>query len=179
MEDVARRLQAEAVEGVRWVRSEGIHLTLKFLGSIGANSVPVVSQALARCAASTAPFELSLDSVGAFPGVRDPSDPRVVWIGLGGALEPLSELQQSLERELEGLGFARERRGFTPHLTLGRTRESAPIPQRRRLAQALAATAIERREAMPVKEIALIQSDLTPTGAVYTRLYSARLGGAS
>ena len=176
VEDVARRLQAEAVEGVRWVRSDGIHLTLKFLGSIGANSVPVVSEALARCAASTAPFELSLDSVGAFPGVRDP---RVVWIGLGGALEPLSELQQSLERELEGLGFARERRGFTPHLTLGRTRESAPIPQRRRLAQALAATTIERREAMPVKEIALIQSDLTPTGAVYTRLYSARLGGAS
>ena len=101
VEDVARRLQSGAVEGVRWVRPEGIHLTLKFLGSIGADSVPVVSEVLARCATSTAPFELSMDSVGAFPGVRDP---RVVWVGLGGALEPLSELQQSLERELDEPG---------------------------------------------------------------------------
>ena len=70
----------------------------------------------------------------------------------------MSELQQSLERELEGLGFAR---GFTTHLT-GQNQGKAPTPQRRRLGQALAATTIERREALPVKEIDLIQSDLTP-----------------
>ena len=64
VEDVTRRLQAGAFEGVRWVRPEGVHLTLKFLGSIGADSVPAVSKALARCAASTAP------PLRALPGQR-------------------------------------------------------------------------------------------------------------
>ena len=137
VEGVVRELRSGIGDGVRWVRPEGVHLTLKFLGDIDADSVPAISDGLDRCAASAAPFDLFLEGVGVFPNARRP---RVVWIGLGGALEPLLALQHSIDRELEGLGFARERRPFTPHLTLGRVRDGVslrrsgvcrkPLPQR-------------------------------------------------
>ena len=173
VEGVVRELRSGIGDGVRWVRPEGIHLTLKFLGDIDADSVPAISDALGSCAASAAPFDLFLEGVGVFPNARRP---RVVWIGLGGALEPLLALQQSVERELEELGFARERRPFTPHLTLGRVRDGVSASQVRGVSEAIAATTVERRAELPVREISLMQSDLRPSGAVYTRLYAAELG---
>ena len=128
VEGVVRELRSGIGDGVRWVRPEGVHLTLKFLGDIDAGSVPAVSRAMAQCAASAAPFDLFLEGVGVFPNARRP---RVIWIGLGGALEPLLALQHSIDRELEGLGFARERRPFTPHLTLGRVRDGLSAQQSR------------------------------------------------
>ena len=174
VERVTLDLRAAAGDGVRWVRPEGIHLTLKFLGDIDAGSVPAISGALDRCAAPSQPFTLMLEGVGAFPNLRRP---RVVWVGLGGALEPLLELQQSVERELEALGYARERRAFTPHLTLGRVRDGATQQQLRALSEAVAGVSVERDAHVPVRELALMKSDLRPSGAVYTRLHATRLGG--
>ena len=169
---ILQNLQAVVPVGVRWVRPEGIHLTLKFLGNIGAESVGPISQDMSRCAASINPFDLFLSELGAFPSLRAP---RVIWIGLGGAMDALLGLQVSLEGELERLGYARERRPFSPHLTLGRTREGMPAPQRRGVGDDLARASVEISEVLPVKEIALIQSTLTPSGAIYTRLFSASL----
>lgn len=176
-ESVARvmsDLRAAAGDGVRWVRPEGVHLTLKFLGDIDTGSVPAISGALDRCAAPSQPFTLILEGVGAFPNLRRP---RVVWVGLGRELEPLMELQQSVEGELEALGFARERRAFTPHLTLGRVRDGATQQQLRALSEAVAGASVERDAHVPVRELALMKSDLRPTGAVYTQLHAARLDG--
>lgn len=174
VERVMRDLRAAAGDGVRWVRPEGVHLTLKFLGDIDAGSVPDISGALDRSAAPSQPFSLMLEGVGAFPNLRRP---RVIWVGLGGELEQLLELQQSAEREMEALGFARERRAFTPHLTLGRVRDGAPQQRLRALSGAVAGASVERDVHVPVRDLALMKSDLRPTGAVYTRLHAARLGG--
>ena len=173
---ITQYLQAVAPLGVRWVRPEAIHLTLKFLGNIGAESVGPISQAMSRCAASVVPFDLSLGELGAFPSLRTP---RVIWIGLGGALDALLGLQVSLEEELERLGYARERHPFSPHLTLGRTRDGMPAPQRRKVGDDLAGASVEVSGELPVKETTLIQSTLTPSGAIYTQLFSAPLGRAS
>ncbi len=173
IEGVTREMRSRAGDGVRWVRPEGVHLTLKFLGDIAADSVPSISQALDRCAAPAAPFDLFLEGVGAFPNARRP---RVVWIGLDGGLEPLLNLQQSIEGELEALGFARERRAFTPHLTLGRVRDRVSPAQSRALSEALGGVRVEPDVKLPVGEVSLIKSDLQPSGAVYTRLYAAGLG---
>lgn len=175
VERVMRDLRAAAGgDCVRWVRPEGIHLTLKFLGDIDVDSVPAISGALDRCATPSQPFSLMLEGVGAFPNLRRP---RVIWVGLGGALEPLMELHRSVERELETLGFARERRAFTPHLTLGRVRDGASQQQLRALSEAVAGASVERDVVILVRELALMKSDLRPTGAVYTRLHAALLGG--
>ncbi len=174
VERTMRDLRATASDGVRWVRPEGIHLTLKFLGDVDVDSVPAISGALDRSAAPSQPFSLMLESVGAFPNARRP---RVVWVGLGGELEPLLELHRSVERELEALGFAMERRSFTPHLTLGRVRDGATPQQLRALSEAVAGASVERDVHVPVRDLALMKSDLRPTGAVYTRLHAARLDG--
>ena len=174
VEGVIRDLRATAGDGVRWVRPEGVHLTLKFLGDIDADAVPDVSRALDRCAAPTAPFDIFLEGVGAFPNARRP---RVVWVGLGGGLEPLLGLQQSIEGGLEALGYARERRAFTPHLTLGRVRDRISPAQVRALSEALGVVSVAPGVEMPVREVSLIKSDLRPSGAVYTRLHAAGLGG--
>ena len=175
LEGVTRELRSRAGDGVRWVRPEGVHLTLKFLGDIDADSVPTISEALGRCAASAAPFDLFLEGVGAFP---NPRRPRVVWVGLGGGMEPLATLQQSIERELEAIGFARERRAFTPHLTLGRVRDRISTTQSRALSEALGVVSVQPGVGLPVREVSLMKSDLRPSGAVYTRLHAAVLGGA-
>ena len=175
LEGVTADLQALALTGVRWVRPEGVHLTLKFLGNIGSASIEPISQAMSRCAASTAPFELSLGKVGAFPSLRAP---RVIWVGLEGALEPLLGLQRTLEDELAGLGFIPERRPYSAHLTLGRIREGTPPAQRRRVGDALGQVLEAEDAELPVKDISLIKSTLAPTGATYTGLFSALLGRA-
>ena len=146
---------------------------MKFLGNIGSESVGPISQAMKRCAASASPFCLSLSELGAFPNLKVP---RVIWIGLGGARDGLLGLQGSLEREMENLGYGWERRPFYPHLTLGRTREGMPASQRKRAGDHLASVSLEIIEDLPVKEITLIQSILTPSGSIYTHLFSASLG---
>ena len=175
LEDVIADLQALALTGVRWVRPEGVHLTLKFLGNIESASIEPISQAMSQCAALNPSFELSLGKVGVFPNLRAP---RVIWVGLEGALEPLLGLQRALENELACLGFVPERRPYSAHLTLGRIREGTPPAQRRRVGDALGGVLEVGSVEIPVKDISLIKSTLAPSGAIYTRLFSAPLGRA-
>ena len=171
---VARHLASRVDGGVRWSKPESLHLTLRFLGNIDVESVPAVSDVVSRCAAGARPFEVELGRIGGFERLRAM---RVIWMSVAGELGPLTELQRAVEGELELLGFARERRAFRPHVTLGRVRDGAPVPQRRAVAEALARAAVEEGAMLPVERIALIRSVLTPGGSEYTRLRSARLGG--
>ena len=171
---VVGQLHGLVDDGVRWIRPESLHLTLRFLGNIDIESVPAVSDAVSRCAASSRPFEAALGGIGGFERLRAM---RVIWIAVAGEIGPLIELHGSVEGELESLGFARERREFRPHLTLGRVRENAPVPQRRAVAEALAAVDLGAGAELPVERVSLIRSVLTPAGSEYTRLHTARLGG--
>ena len=171
---VVQNLASRVDGGVRWTRPESLHLTLRFLGNIDAESVPAVSEAVSRCGAASRPFDVALGAIGGFERVRAM---RVIWMSVAGDLEPLTELYRSLEGELESLGFARERRAYRPHITLGRVRDGAPVPQRRAVAEALAAVEFDAGPMLPVESISLIRSLLTPAGSEYTRLHTARLGG--
>lgn len=173
---IIQELQVAVPSGVQWVRPEGIHLTLKFLGDIVTESVGPISQAMSRCAALIPPFDIYLSELGAFPNLKAP---RVIWIGLGGALDALLGLQVSLAEELECLGYARERRPFSPHLTLGRVRDGMPASQRMRVGDNLDTVSLEISEDLAVSEIAFIQSTLTPFGAIYTQLFSIPLSRAT
>ncbi len=159
---------------VRWVDPAGIHLTLKFLGDIPLSSVEPISRVLSECAGQTAPFALSIGQPGAFPDFRRV---QVVWVGVGGDLDSVSRLQQLIETSLSPLGFAAEKRPFSPHLTLGRVGEEASPNERLRLGKSLQDTAFECRQVFPVKEIVFMKSQLTPGGAIHTRLCSLQLKG--
>jgi len=177
MQQALDRLQHQLSIGAsarmaRWVSPQSIHLTLKFLGDIPERQVDEISAALRRACAGHAPFEVRLTDAGCFPSSNRP---RVIWVGVGGEVAPLLSLQASIDQELGRLGFAREKRGFTPHLTLARIRDWVGPGERRELAARLSMLQVPPAS-MPVRSVAFIRSDLRPSGAVYSLLSTTPLG---
>jgi len=99
----------------------------------------------------------------------------VVWVGVGGDIARLKSLQQRIESDLVPLGFARETRSFTPHLTLARVREDTPAPARQSFGQLIAGTSFDTAHHFTVNSISLMQSQLTRTGATYRQLAAVSL----
>ncbi|MBC7234590.1 MAG: RNA 2',3'-cyclic phosphodiesterase [Chloroflexi bacterium] len=156
----------------RWVRCEGIHLTLKFLGEIPEEQLPEVFQAVDRACRGCPPFDLCLAHTGCFPNARSP---RVVWVGVEEKTGQLQALQRAIEDQLASLGFAREKRAFQPHLTLARIHQRATRSEAQQLGQATMACDIPAEATMRVERVSVIRSDLKPGGAVYTPLHTTRL----
>jgi len=169
MAEVQQRLISTGAVDASWTRPDSIHLTLKFLGEVTEAKAPAIMAALKTAAIGSSRFRLGLEQVGTFP---EPKRARVVWIGLHGEVEKLLRLQTLVEENLVSAGFEREGRTYTPHLTLGRIRN---IRSRENWVKALTAEKDVRLQAFEVREICLMQSDLRPSGAVYSRLGSVAL----
>jgi 2'-5' RNA ligase len=173
MSQVQAQLKAAAPPGsVRWVHVEGIHLTLKFLGPVPASQIDAITAAMTAAARNVSPFTLTVSSAGCFPNIKRP---RVVWIGINEPTGRLNSLQRAVESTLSPLGYPSEERGFQPHLTLGRATRDASPNDLKRLGELVAAANVGTLGQVSVTEIALIKSDLKPTGAEYTTLQRARL----
>lgn len=160
--------------GLRLVRTEAIHLTLNFLGDTDREKIEAVVDSLSRVAQAHDPFELELGGPGVFP---DRGSPRVLWAGVEGELPELAALQKESEDALTTLGFVRDTRPFSPHLTLGRFRDGTSLSDRRRAAETLFSTALPHGTSMRVSSLSLIRSRLLPDGAVYERLAALPLEG--
>lgn len=173
---VQRKLQAEpAGRWVRWVAPEGIHLTLKFLGPVDRRRIPDLQAVLAAATAGLAPFELVARGLGGFPNTNRPNN---VWVGVAGAVETAAQLAERLEEGCARLGLAREERGFSPHLTLGRVKRDARPADRVQVGEMIRRRGgLEPAEVgrLRVDRVYLMQSDLRPAGAIYSVLGSARL----
>lgn len=167
---VVEELRQKDIRGLRLARPEGIHLMLKFLGNVPVEQVDDIANAVTQAARGHAPFELALGSTGVFPNAERP---RVLWVGVEGDMSPLLSLQIDVEDALEKLGFEREKRRFSPHLTIGRIREGTPISDRRKAAEALSSVRYESSLKIKVSAISLMKSTLQPDGAIYERLVSA------
>lgn len=166
------RTRCSKIRGaVRWVAPEKIHLTLKFLGDMDADRVAPVGKALAGVAAAAGAFRLAAGGLGVFPSVKRP---RVLWMGIRGETAPLIVFARQLDDALTGLGFAAERRPFKAHLTLGRfTAKCDP----RQLADTLLSAADADAVPFSAGRVILFQSELKPSGAVYTPLAAVPLTG--
>ncbi len=169
---VAGEMRAFAPHDARWANVDGAHLTLRFLGSTPRDAALPLGEAVVRAAEGLAPFELSLGGAGVFPSR---GAPRVLWVGVGGALDALTTLRNSVENALAEAGVPNDERAFAPHVTLARVNARLSRDESRALRESVAALDV-RRIAFTVEEVGLYHSDLLPTGAVYTRLASARLG---
>jgi 2'-5' RNA ligase len=169
------RLKGEAPRGsVRWVRAEGIHLTLKFLGDVPANQIGEITRALERSCQGCTPFSLSCGDLGCFPNLKRP---RVVWVGIQEETGTLAQLQKVIEENVAPLGYPSEKRKFSPHLTLGRVQRRVSSGDLRRLGELVGASEIGTLGLMEVRSVNLMRSDLRPSGAVYTRLAEVELEG--
>jgi 2'-5' RNA ligase len=171
LKELQQRLQKGSPAPAKWVDPNGIHLTLKFLGNVAADRIEAIGGAMAEAVRGTAPFQLSVRELGAFPNLKRV---QIVWVGVGGEVERLARIQQRLEYALERLGFPPEKRRFTPHLTLARLRDQASPIEREKLGQLIAATGFDA-PAFPVEVVNLMKSQLTRQGAIYSRLSSVAL----
>jgi len=167
-----RRIQAglkERAPGVRWIRPEGIHLTLKFLGEVDPDLIGGIVSKTEEAVQAIGPFTIGVMGGGGFPTVQHP---RVIWIGVDDPSGELKKVQAGIEAGMEELGFKKERRDYAPHLTVGRLRSEK---EKGGVAQALEAIRASDLGTMEVREIILFRSHLKPTGAEYTKLQTIPL----
>jgi 2'-5' RNA ligase len=164
-----RKELADVDRGVRPVRPEQLHLTLRFLGDTEEDRVPDLRELMAEAVEGVGPFRLAFEGVGAFPNERRP---RVVWIGLTGA-EPLMVIARRLEEGVVGLGWRPEKRGFRPHATVARVKGARRLG---RLASLLERWRDASFGSLEVGEVHLKRSELTPQGAIHTTVHTVGLG---
>ena len=156
---------------VNWVRTESIHLTLKFLGYVAPSRISQILSALESIGNRQDSFSIEVQGMGVFPHVKFP---RILWVGVTGMTQALSELVLEIEMALEPLGFPPEEKLYHPHLTLARIkRDNAKV------GSALLENGVLEHEQhcgmFSVEEFTLFESDLDSTGAIYTPLGTVRL----
>ena len=166
IEAVSRELQRLALP-VRWVKVHNIHLTIVFLGSVDEDAIDAIKEKVQQVVKGFSTIRTRLKGVGAFPNWRRP---RVIWVGMNGDIERLSNLRDALQRELEVLGFKPEKRPFRAHLTLGRFK--GVIEQDEELKWILDRHHDMNSELYSLNELVLFKSDLKPDGPVYTKMAS-------
>jgi 2'-5' RNA ligase len=144
---------------VRWVREDGLHITLKFFGEVAPDRLETIAEMLGFCVDRMAPMSLAVTGGGVFP---HPAKPRILRLDVSSVPE-LELLQDRIERGGERIGFPPEGRPFHPHLTLGRVREGHRLPP----------DAIARLEAIPEEppfladHLVLFESELGVQGPSY------------
>lgn len=164
---VALQQELRGLPRVKWVEPENLHLTLKFLGMVDRESLPLISSALARAGAASAPAALEPSRVTAFPEERAA---RVLAVELLDASGAVLNLQRAIERELAGVGVPAEERPFRTHLTLGRVKQGG-VDSRAMLARVSPPPA-----RWGVQHFELLESRLGASGPTYTTLCSFVLG---
>ncbi len=162
LDDVQRGFRSARI-GAKWVKPENIHLSLKFLGNIDVGAVDDIAGAMTEAVKGCGTLSLTARGVGVFPGIKRP---RVIWVGLGGHIQPLFAMQCRLEEHLAAIGVAKEKRPFKGHLTLGRFRQDVNPHAISRIIQEHANLETEPFRA---NRIILFQSDLQPAGPVYSK----------
>jgi 2'-5' RNA ligase len=170
LEQVSAQLK-KRLEGVpvRWVPVDNIHLTLKFLGDVSLANVDMLKKTMQSEVDGHHAFEISVGGLGAYPS---PRRPRVVWVGVEAPAE-LTAVQNGVESAMARLGYAREERPFSPHLTLGRVSRNAVGRDERLIGESIEAIKLGFLGVARVTEVHLYRSDLHPNGAVYTRLFTS------
>ncbi len=157
---------AKRTEDVRWVRTEGIHITVKFLGEIEEAASDRMRDALSPMGERFEPVTARLGGLDAFPTRRSA---RVIVVKLKEGAPEMQAIFSETEERLGAMNVEREKRGLVPHITLGRRRAPKPFPDGDPLP-------IEER-AFLVDRLVLFRSTLTPGGAIYDPMWGITLGG--
>lgn len=157
--------------GLRWVRPEGVHLTLRFLGATPRSRTKAAVAALEAAAAGAGPFAVRIAGAGAFPRL---AAPRVLWLGIDEGADPLAALAGRLDESLARVGWPPEGRPFDAHLTLARANDAAA-------ARPIAGELVRRAAALAIRwtadRVVLYESHPGPGGSRYEVVAEAPLAG--
>ena len=177
LDEIARArlaLEAAGAPRLRWARIGGLHITLRFLGDTPLALQPRIEQAIAETAADTTPLDLRLGGYGLLGGGR----PRLLWVGLEGAVDPLAGAARRLNAALQAHGLPPEDRALRPHLTLARVPRDARDEDAAALRAAVADAPAPKPLAFRVAELHLVRSHLGRGGARYESLTISACAGA-
>ncbi|MDP2653956.1 MAG: RNA 2',3'-cyclic phosphodiesterase [Candidatus Omnitrophota bacterium] len=168
LRDIQARLKPLDLD-VSWVKPENIHITLKFLGEVPDKKIHDVQDSLPGIFKNLPPFPIALGGLGAFP---QPERARVIWVGLSEGEDRVKAAAETLEHRLGLMGFTKEARGFTAHLTLGRVKSGKNLP---RLVQAIQDLTPPHGARQTVSRIVLFKSTLHSSGSIYEPLSAVSL----
>ncbi len=161
----------KGVGDIKWVKSEGLHLTLKFLGNIPISKIPHITMSMAEGIKRYSPFEISLISLGVFPHIH--RTPRIIWAGIKEGEQTLRNLAEDIEISMISLGFPEEKRTFSPHITMGRIKGNNINMER--LREIIIKHNNTQFGMMYVKGVHLIESKLISTDVIYRPLEEIKL----
>ena len=147
---------------LKLVKPENIHMTMRFLGNITPPMVEKIFEEMKKV--QFVPFDVRLQGIGAFPHLRYP---RVVWVGMTEGADQMRGIFSQLEPRLRGLGFAPDRKGFSPHLTIARVRSGRGKTE---LVECINENANCEFGMVRAECLRLKKSDLTPKGPIYSTL---------
>ena len=172
--NLSNQVARARIGGLKPVRPENMHLTLKFFGNVNAREVDSIIDVVTIATKSIRMFTLRLGNVGAYPNNRSP---RVLWVGLDGDVASLQDAHRRIENALEQIAIKSDSREFRPHLTIARIRDRASYIERRKAAEALFSA--EFRSGLPilVDKVTVMRSVLLPEGPQYSSLAELSLIG--
>jgi len=162
--EIERQLMASGAD-VKWVSEENLHITMKFLGYVEEDRLDAVCRAVESAVAGMSVFDVALSGVEAFPNPRRPS---VIWVGVASGGEELAALAERIESALERIGFARDDRPFSPHVTVGRVK--SPALGMEKLREAMDRFKESPAGSFGAEGVTVMRSDLRPTGPIYTHI---------
>jgi 2'-5' RNA ligase len=162
--EIKRRLKIQT--GIKWVKPQLIHLTLKFLGDVDEQRIDEMYESLELVCQDYKAFDLEFTKVGSFG-----RPPKVLWLGIEKPVSELQKLASDLEDAFEELGFEKEQREFSPHLTLARIPEKAD----RTLPQIIESIGKIDAPKITIDSVNFYKSQLTSDGPIYTLLKKIKL----
>lgn len=161
--DVSRKLQTSCAD-VKWVKPENYHITVKFLGDVKPEMLDAIIECIRAALKDTTSFDMRISGAGAFMKHGAPS---VIWVGTKQGSEQIGAISSRIDDLLSTLGFEKENRAFSAHITLGRARSA-------RGAEKLCDLLVSMKDIsigfMKVNNIAIMKSSLKPDGPVYSTL---------
>jgi 2'-5' RNA ligase len=163
--------QYSDMEGVSWIKPEGAHLTIKFLGEIGRDVVDGLACALEPVMAKVKPFKLKIEDVGVFPNL---SKPRVLWLGVKEE-KNLKQIHLKVDEEARKVGINKEEKNYHPHITIARIKSDEPPQRLKEFLKEFKGKTFWTD--VDVKSIVIYKSILRPDGAEYEKLYEIPLLG--
>jgi 2'-5' RNA ligase len=160
---VTAQLRGFSGNDVRFIKPDGVHITLKFLGEVPVKKLPAIKLAIQEAVVGHSPFELEFSTIGIFGGREGL---RIMWMGVAGDVLRLEALVRAVNAALAVVGFEPERRPFRPHLTLGRVRDEVGTRRRAEIEVAVGKTTVPNA-GWRTAHVSLMRSRITTQGVSY------------
>lgn len=158
-------------KALKWVEKDNLHLTIKFIGEINNDQVEPIKHILSKSLADHNAFDIEISGLGMYP---HKNSPRVIWLGITNK-KPLINIFKILDKSLTAQDIKPEQRGFTPHLTIARVRRNTDKATVKEIGEILSQFKVDDLGNITIDQVKLYQSVLTPSGPIYTNLFSVPL----